>query len=101
MLTQFIIKGECSCIKVNLAGRATLSPVRRDNNCSAPFSRRRRKSETRKTESEIVLALKSELNFKTGKIGKRLRDLQRDNNCSAPFSQRRKNSDKRKTRRQK
>ena len=98
MLTQFIIKGECSCINVNLAGRATLSPVRRDNNCSAPFSPRRRKSEKRKTESEkeLVLALKSELNFKTGKIGKRLRDLQRDNNCSAPFSQRRRKSEQKK-----
>ena len=80
MLTQFIIKGECSCIKVNLAGRVTLSPVRRDNNCSASFSLRRRKSEKIDIESELVLPLKSELNFKPSRGGQRLKSP--GNNCS-------------------
>ena len=80
--------------------------MRRGNNCSAPFSQHRKKSEKRKTERvdaesaferELVLARKSKLNFKTGKRGNRLKDLKRDNNCSAPFSRRRRKSEKRKT----
>ena len=68
--SQNLNKLQCSCIKLSLAGPATHSPVRRGNNCSAPFSQHRKKSEKRKTERvdaesaferELVLARKSSI----------------------------------------